>query len=306
MIPKFDTRKELFSYLKANKSEVVEMKKAAMKKADSFGMTKTSSSSNSAVKMDSEESGSIDVINRDIVGNTYLWLDTHGDVHAKGCFKKSISERAKKVFFLHDHEFKTTSRVGTFKAISEVDIPWRDLGVDKNGITQALIANADIERKRNKQVFEDYKNEEIDQHSVGMYYVKIDLAMNSEEEEDKEEKALYDEYVVQLGNREDAEEKGFFWVVKEAKLSEISCVLAASNVVTPTMKPYHEDEEDEEDKTVIEVAEAKTDVVEVEVVEDNAEQVEPSQDTQCKAKEEPSQDTQKLFTNYFKENFKLD
>ena len=38
-----------------------------------------------------------------------------------------------------------------------------------------------------------------------------------------------------LGNPEQAEEKGYFWLVREAKLIEISAVLLGSNELTPTL-----------------------------------------------------------------------
>ena len=67
----------------------------------------------------------------------------------------------------------------------------------------------------------------VDQHSVGMQYVKIDLAVNDEDYE--EEYKLWQDNIDQIGNKEQAEQKGYFWLVREAKLIEISAVLLGSN-----------------------------------------------------------------------------
>jgi len=77
-------------------------------------------------------------------------------------------------------------------------------------------------------------NGSINQHSVGMQYVKIDLAVNDPEEE--EEYATWNKYKDEVINLEKAEEQGFFWAVTEAKLIEISCVIAGSNELTPTLE----------------------------------------------------------------------
>ena len=50
-----------------------------------------------------------------------------------------------------------------------------------------------------------------------MQYVKIELAMNSKNPQDKAEKDLYDEYIDTIANKADFDEIYYFWVVKEAK-----------------------------------------------------------------------------------------
>ena len=170
-----------------------------------------------------------------IIGNTYNWLDSHNDVHVKDCFKQSLEEN-KQVFHLHDHEFKISSQVGEVKDVYERSMSWKDLGVDKEGETQVLAMDTDISKTYDTRIKEDYLSNKINQHSVGMRYVKVDLAVNTTDEDYKEEKKLWDETIDLLGNREKAESQNYFWVVKEAKLVEISCVLRGSNELTPTIK----------------------------------------------------------------------
>ena len=95
--------------------------------------------------------------------------------------------------------------------------------------------DSNIEKAKNSQIFGEYKDGLIDQHSVGMYYTKIELAMNSEEPEHVEYKKVYDTYIDQIGNKAEAEKAGYFYAVKEAKLIEISAVLEGSNTLTPTL-----------------------------------------------------------------------
>ena len=63
------------------------------------------------VEIESED----DVLKRTIIGNTYNWLDNHGDVHLSGCLAKSISERTP--FFLADHKHDVTAKVGIINEV---------------------------------------------------------------------------------------------------------------------------------------------------------------------------------------------
>lgn len=216
-----------------NKAELISLKKAQIKTVNG-GLTNVSKEfALKGVFKDNELS-----LDRTIVGNTYLWMDSHDDVHAKNVFSKSIKEN-KSIFHLHDHEFKLTSKVGEPKSVYEKEISWGDLGVNKEGSTQALLMDTEILKDYNPQIFDAYKTNKINQHSVGMVYVKIDLAVNDAEYED--EYKAWSDNIDSIGNKEVAEEKGYFWLVREAKLIEISAVLMGSNELTPTMQENKEE-----------------------------------------------------------------
>lgn len=216
-----------------NKAELISLKKAQIKTVNG-GLTNVSKEfALKGVFKDNELS-----LDRTIVGNTYLWMDSHDDVHAKNVFSKSIKEN-KSIFHLHDHEFKLTSKVGEPKSVYEKEIAWSDLGVNKEGSTQALLMDTEILKDYNPQIFDAYKTNKINQHSVGMVYVKIDLAVNDAEYED--EYKAWSDNIDSIGNKEVAEEKGYFWLVREAKLIEISAVLMGSNELTPTMQENKEE-----------------------------------------------------------------
>lgn len=218
----------------AKKSELIEMKKAAVKTADSVIHT-PSTQKTEANKADAPKGNQM---MKTIVLNTYNWMDSHDDVHLEGIFTKTISERGPKgsnnIFHLADHEYKISAKVGQPKDIYEKQMAWTDLGVNKEGYTTALIMESEIKREWNERMYNAYKDGEINQHSVGMQYVKIDLA--ADDPENKEAQDLYKEVLPKLGNREKAEEQGYFFVVREARLKEGSAVLLGSNTITPTIK----------------------------------------------------------------------
>ena len=230
----FNTKKEFFEYLVKNKKELVEFKRSVLKFADPFGSADRQAKVVKELSTSYKDDVSSGIIRRSIIGNTYNWLDSHDDVHVDNCFAKSISERHDKIWHLHDHEQKITAKVGKPISIYEKAVAWKDLGVDIEGKTTALFMDSDIIKEYNPIIFLQYLNKEINQHSVGMYYVLLELAVN--EPENKEEFAVWQRYINQIGNKEQAMEQGFFWAIKEAKLIEISGVLAGSNELTPTVE----------------------------------------------------------------------
>ena len=223
----------------ANKAQLIELKKGAVKYTDVWqsNVIKVGDQIKAERKLEDNDNE----VYRTVVGNTYYWMDGHEDVHVKGCFSNSIKQKASKVFHLHDHEYKLTSRVGDPQEITEKDISWRDLGVDIEGETTSLLMLSKIRKDYNSSIYSDYKNMKIDQHSVGMRYIKVDLAVNDEKY--PEEKKNWDEVYPLLANKEAAHEKGYFWIIKEASLIEISAVLMGSNPITGTLQPEKSTEE---------------------------------------------------------------
>tara|TARA_R100000655_G_scaffold39820_3_gene75212 strand:+ start:1126 stop:1932 length:807 start_codon:yes stop_codon:yes gene_type:complete len=254
----FATKKEEIDYLVKHNKEIIEFKKAVVKHTTPTTTDKESCSTVKALST-SKEHDTDNVIKRTVIGNTYNWLDSHGDVHLDGTFGKSISERQNKIWHLHDHEQKITAKVGVPSKIYEETVSWSDLGIKKAGTTTALMMDSDIRKDYNNLIFQEYKDGNIDQHSVGMYYVKIDFAVNDKDH--KAEFKTWNDNIDKIGNREKAEELGYFYAVKEAKLVEISAVLQGSNELTPTIE---------------------------------AKDIEPEQSTQTN---EPEQSTQKINNN---------
>lgn len=232
-IPEFVDKKEQFAYLITNKRALIDLKKSVTKFTDGFGMSALEQAVIKDLTHTNEDTDT--AIKRTIVGNTYNWMDSHDDVHINGLFSKSLTER--QPWHLHDHVYQLMAKVGTPTSVREEYINWTRLGVNKLGQTQALLMDSTIEKELNASIFRSYLNGEINQHSVGMKYVKISLAVNDEEY--KEEFAAWNSHIEKIGNRQDAEAKGYFWAVTEAKLIEISCVLEGSNSLTPVLGIKH-------------------------------------------------------------------
>jgi hypothetical protein len=101
-------------------------------------------------------------------------------------------------------------------------------------MTQALFMESEVLSAYNEKVYNEYLNDEIDQHSVGMQYTRIELAVNDETNYPNEYK-VYQQHIAKIGNRAKVEDQGFFFAVSEAKLLEVSAVLLGSNELTPTL-----------------------------------------------------------------------
>lgn len=241
-LPKFANKADLYSFLVKRKEDIFEVKKSEIKKGDVFATSNPIAlktiANKAQLKADTENE-----LNRTIIGNTYYWMDSHEDVHLSNCFGTSIKQRGvKKIRHYHDHLNQLTAQVGKFEDVYEQPIKWQDLGIDKDGETEALFADSVIRKSYNSKIFDMYKDGDIDQHSVGMQYISLSMAINDPEY--KEEYAEWQRVFPLLGNPDEAEKKGYFFTVKEAKLFEISCVPDGSNTLTPTMAVKDIDPED--------------------------------------------------------------
>lgn len=233
----FDSKEELFKALKENKKELISLKKSTEKQADTFVYSEIVSTNKEETNKDEinpvEDTGKLHV---KVVINTTNFLDSHNDLHVNGIWNKSVSDNAGKGFLhLQEHE-REFDKVISDNAVGTIELmPWKSLGYPYNGKTEALVFHSMIEKKRNEFMFNQYSNGWVKNHSVGMRYVKIDLAINSESEWDKSEKELWDKYYPIVANKEVADERGYFWVVSEAKIIEGSAVVMGSNSATPTL-----------------------------------------------------------------------
>lgn len=217
-----------------DKQEALMLKKGALKFSDSPVLNPIlrdlkSDEPNKALiernlPLDNEEA-----VYRTIIANTYNYMDSHDDVHLNNVFKKSLEE-TKKLFLLHDHKFEVTAQTGNILRAYEQEGRFLYYGYNSPLDTQALLLDVEIERAKNELVYNEYKDHNINQHSVGMYYVKIDLAIDNQD--DKEAYALYRKYLPQIGNADEVEKQGYFFAVQEAKLKETSAVLMGSNPLT--------------------------------------------------------------------------
>jgi len=233
----FSTKESLFKALIDNKKELISIKKSVTKNADavSFGYLDTSVKIDTTKEDMQSQLQDPETLNVKVVINTTNFLDSHGDVHINGIWNKSVKDN---VTFLHlqEHE-RDFDKVITDTAKGYVQsLTWKKLGLPYEGKTEALIFESTIEKKRNEFMLNQYANGWVKNHSVGMRYVQLELAINTEAEYDKDYKDLWDEFYPIIANKEVADERGYFWVVKEAKIIEGSAVVMGSNSATPTLE----------------------------------------------------------------------
>lgn len=174
-----------------------------------------------------------DSIRVKLVGNTAYWMDTHWDVLLPGCWAKSIQE-GKGRKHLHDHIYRLDAEVGDVANIYASQVSLAELGIAKAGTAECLIYESDVRKSYNPKVFDKYKAGKVSQHSIGMQYVKMALAINDPDNE--KEYDFWNKHIDQVINREEAEELGFFWVISEVRLLEVSAVLFGANELTPTLE----------------------------------------------------------------------
>lgn len=265
LIPEFETKSALVSYLKENKSKIIEQKKAMPIFSEASNFNVSAVKSKTAIKSNEPINEDVDVIRVKVVANTANWLDSHMDVLLPDCWTKSINERKNIIPHLHDHIHKIDAKIGEVVDIYSSQLSYSEIGIDGNGSTQALVFITDVMKSYNEKVFNQYKSGKVNQHSIGLQYIKIDLAINDEDSE--KELEFWNKHINQIINPEAAIERGYFWVVQEIKLLENSAVLFGSNEMTPTL-------------------------------ENNVKNIEPLQDTQ---QTEPLKDTQFSVMNAIKE-----
>ena len=248
----FATKEELFSELVKEKKNIISLKKSAIKNADALFYEPQTILNKSLVetKQEAIETGGIpETLNVKVVINTTNFIDSHNDVHIDGIWNKTLKDN-KSFLHLQEHEREFNKVIsddakGYIKVMS-----WQELGYGYKGNTEALVFDSKISKKRNEFMINQYANGWVKNHSVGMRYVNLDLAINSEAEWDKDYKAIWDKYYPVIANKELADEKGYFWAVTEAKIIEGSAVVMGSNSATPTLETKENTES--EDKTELE------------------------------------------------------
>ena len=236
----FSTKKEMFSALVENKDVLMAQKKAIKKEVDCGIIVTPTIVREKNIEANKEEGEIIDSININelkvvVIINTTNFLDKHGDVHMPGLWNKSLSEN-KMIMHLQEHEMEFDKIIADgeqLKAYTKT-YTWAELGYSYQGLTEGLTFESTILRKRNEFMLNQYANGWVKNHSVGMYYVKMDFAINDEDYPNEFE--AWNKYYSQIANKEVADERGYFWYVLEAKVIEGSAVPLGSNSATPTLE----------------------------------------------------------------------
>jgi hypothetical protein len=239
----FTTKAELFAYLRENHDKLLTQKKEAVKYADTvdfcnvvFDKEEADKAQNTSQELNKNE------IQVKVVINTTNLIDSHMDLHIEGLWKKSLKEN-KRVLLLKEHKSTFEDIISNQVEATTKTMSWSTLGFPYEGTTQALIFDAKIQKDRNPYMFDQYKAGYVENHSVGMRYIQLALAINSEDDADKKYKETWDKYYPLIANKSVAEENGYFWAVTEAKMLEGSAVVFGSNYATPTLSVKTEPED---------------------------------------------------------------
>ena len=236
-LPDIQDKRKLIDYLIENKSALIAQKKSAIKRADAVSyypqLVTEKGDVSKAVASINPDATKIKV--RSII-NTTKFFDSHGDVHIDQLWNKSLKE-SKDFYLVAEHDFGYKGIItDNVKAFAK-QMDWTELGYTFEGQTQALVFDSVIDKMDEdfpsaKDYFSRYKNGKVKNHSVGMQYVKMDLAVNDDRYE--KEFAIWNKYAPQIANKDAAVENGYFWAVTEAKIIEGSAVVRGSNSATPT------------------------------------------------------------------------
>jgi hypothetical protein len=256
MIPQFTTKEELSDFIEnemsGDKSRFMKLRKSSIKHADAVSFNYSAPNRDEAVKeLGASEDVNPTELRVKVVINTTNILDSHGDVHIPGLWNKSLKEN-KSLLHLQEHKQAFDMLISDEVTASAKMFTWKSLGYNYEGSTQALLFESVIKAEDNPYMFDKYRKGKVKNHSVGMYYVKELFAYNSTDKYWAEEKEVYDTYIDQIVNKELAEEKGFFFVVKEAKAIEGSAVLIGSNRATPTISVVENKEAVKDTSEIIE------------------------------------------------------
>lgn len=232
---RFTSKREALAFLKANEQRIAQIKcSQVLKSMDKGGprVTPFLLKTGDAVKgLDFVKDGYFYP-----VINTTKFLDSHLDVHLDNLWDRSIGQNQGKVYYVDTHSLKMTDVIAWPEDVKVFtkELDWSSLGRDYPGKTQALIFEIPKDKIDHDGARKVIDNKRQTENSIRMQYVKIHLAINDQDADFKENKAVWDQVYPQIANKETADELGYFWAVYEAKImKEGSMVLSGSNEVTP-------------------------------------------------------------------------
>lgn len=248
----FKSKDEMFIALKDNLTDIISAKKAIIKHSDSYNIvSKTDVNENTLSILKNITQKSLNSFNKSIdftkeatlpnlivtsIANTTNWFDSHRDVHIDGIWNKTLADNSGKGFYhLQEHENEFAKIISSNAKVVLVNTTFKALGFNFEGTTQALVGESNIDPNRNIFMYNQYANGWVDNHSVGMRYVKLLYCADTNVDDMKEYKDNYDKYYSLIANKADVDNYGYFYAVLEAKLCEYSAVPKGSNEVTPTI-----------------------------------------------------------------------
>lgn len=230
-IPENLTGKALVNFLVANKKAIIAKKKSLPIWSDNLICdVETISKINKSGMPPSDDP---DIFPVKVSANAAWWCDSYMDVLTDTSYDKTVKEQGTNLPHIADHIYVSTGHVGDVKKVYTQLVKLKDLGINKAGSTTCVIWETDIRESYDKKVFDMYKAGKMNQHSIGLYYKQIELAINDKDSE--KEYDFWKKYIDKVINKELPETVGYFWLVNEIQLIENSCVLFGANKLTGTL-----------------------------------------------------------------------
>jgi hypothetical protein len=256
----FETKEQMFKELMVNKEFIIKEKTSNILKSCEKGLSVVANQDAIFKALETNKALKLDNDYYYFVVNSSNILDSHRDLHVKGNWDKSVKEQQGKVYLVFDHQLKRNEIIAMKEDITmfTAEIPFSLIGKNYDGDTYALIYKVAKNKIVNKEAKEWLNDGYSLEASVRMQYVKIELAVNTNDTDSVKEKETFDKYIDVIANKNEFKDLDYFWVVKEAKnVQESSLVMFGSNSATGTIQ---------ENKT-------EADVI-------TSEKTEPSDDTQ--------------------------
>lgn len=237
--------KELYAFLMLYKTELIQQKCAFPRKSEPYNCNKLSvkeirknkTTSNKIAGEQTvviDDNGEVDVV---VIANAANFIDCQMDLLLPDCWKKTIKESGptgkNRIYHLKDHKQNTDGVIGKVSKLYSEDHSLVELGLDMVGSTQCLVMESTVKEALCDKCFDMYSDKMINQHSIGIQYVKMDIAINDPNY--PTEFAIWNKYFMQCINKDVATSVGYFWVIYEIKLMEVSAVLWGANELTPTI-----------------------------------------------------------------------
>jgi hypothetical protein len=235
----FETKEQMFKELMANKEFIIKEKTSNILKSCEKGLSVVANQDAIFKALETNKALKLDNDYYYFVVNSSNILDSHRDLHVKGNWDKSVKEQQGKVYLVFDHQLKRNEIIAMKEDISmfTAEIPFSLIGKNYDGDTYALIYKVAKNRIVNKDAKEWLNDGYSLEASVRMQYVKIELAVNTNDTDSVKEKETFDKYIDVIANKNEFKELDYFWVVKEAKnVQESSLVMFGSNSATGTIQ----------------------------------------------------------------------
>jgi hypothetical protein len=242
----YESKELLFKDLQTNKQEILDFKKAQILKSCDKDIATNFKPVLLSKSLEQIKSFEVDNDYYYIAVNSTNVLDSHSDLHVNGIWNKTVKEQQGKNYLVCDHKLEVDKVIAKSKDVEmfTAEVPFSTIGKDYNGTTEVLIYKVAKDKIINTLIKEWLDSGDEIQASVRMQYVNIEMALNSTDKSDVNEKKVYDEYIDKIANKSEFDSIDYFFVVKDAKnVRESSLVLFGSNNATGLIQENKEEAE---------------------------------------------------------------